>query len=92
MAPLLLTSPKSLVSGFAIKPDALCMRLRLSRHAAAAAAASERASKLWRRGWEINLLEMKFVLSHSLTHSLRLEQIPLAGDEDRDFSVQLDQH
>lgn len=32
MAPLLLTSPKSLVSGFAIKPDALCMRLRLSRH------------------------------------------------------------
>lgn len=32
MAPLLLTSPKSLVSGFAIKPDALCMRLWLSRH------------------------------------------------------------
>lgn len=31
MAPLLLTSPKSLVSGFAIKPDALCMRLRLGR-------------------------------------------------------------
>lgn len=32
-------------------------------HAAAAAAASERASKLWRRGWEINLLEMKFSLA-----------------------------
>lgn len=58
-------------------------------HAAAAAAASERASKLWRRGWEINLLEMKFSLSLPLSIFLlsgRLEQMPLAGDRDRDWA------
>lgn len=66
-------------------------------HAAAAAAASERASKLWRRGWEINLLEMKFSLALPLSIFLlsgRLEQMPLSVEADRDgaaIAVQFDQ-
>lgn len=48
-------------------------------HAAAAAAASERASKLWRRGWEINLLEMKFSLA--LPPSLYLSLVWQVGTD-----------
>lgn len=54
-------------------------------HAAAATAAREGASKLWRRGWEINLQEMKFSPSLPIPLSIfllsgRLEQMSLAGD------------
>lgn len=72
MAPLLLTSPKSLVSGFAIKPDALCMRPRLRRRVQwrprqlASLAASSGG-----RGWEINLLEINFSLSSGSSEQMR---------------------
>lgn len=90
MAPLLLTSPKSLVSGFAIKPDALCMRLRLSRHTQQRPQqlVNELASSGGVDGklicWKWSSLSLSLFFSPSLGLSLlsgRLEQMSLDGDE-----------